>query len=259
MSTAPLYRESSGDGALPLVCLHGWGLNLRVFDGLRARLAPHAFIGVDLPGHGASSWIAGQETFEAQVTRLLDALPERCNLLGWSLGGQLAIEVAHSAPQRVQHLVLVATTPRFAADAHWPQGMAAPVLERFAAQLQQDARATLREFLQLQVRGSRDVAAALAQLEAALLAHGEAQPPALAAGLGILRQLDLRGRLPELAASTLVISGQHDRITPPLAGRYLAAQIKGARYVELPRAGHAPFLSHEEDVAQLLRDFLQQP
>jgi len=257
MTHMPLHQESSGEGEVPLVCLHGWGMNLRVFDGLRAALLPERrVIAIDLPGHGASPWHADHSSFDAQVQWLLAHLPARCALLGWSLGGQLALALARRAPARIAQLVLVSTTPRFAAGTDWTHGMSHAVLQRFADHLASDWRGTVRDFLHLQVRGSRDAAAALRLLEQALQAHGQAQPQALQAGFEILQQLDLREHLPQLQVPALVITGQHDRVTPPGAGVYLAQQLPRARHVELARAGHAPFLSHPTEFTPVLREFL---
>ena len=153
-------------------------------------------------------------------------------------------------------LVLVATTPRFVADAQWTAGMAPVVMQRFADQLARDWHATVEEFLQLQVRGSRDATTALAALQSALQDHGEAQPQALAAGLDILRDADLRAVACGIATETLVLSGQHDRITPPEASAWLAAKMPRARHLSLPRAGHAPFLSHAPAFTDALIKFL---
>ena len=54
-----------------------------------------------------------------------------------------------------------------------------------------------------------------------------------------------------------MVSGQHDRITPSGAAGWLAATMPRARTVELPRAGHAPFLSHQPDFTQALLEFLE--
>ena len=62
---------------------------------------------------------------------------------------------------------------------------------------------------------------------------------------------------PRIDIETLIISGQHDRITPPGAATWLAAAMPGARVIELPRAGHAPFLSHAPDFTRELRAFLE--
>jgi pimeloyl-[acyl-carrier protein] methyl ester esterase len=253
-----LYSESAGSGGLPLVCLHGWGLNLRVFDALREDLAPsRQVIAIDLPGHGASGWDAACAGFDAQVAAVLETLPERCMLLGWSLGGQLALQIARQAPARIARLVLVATTPRFVAQDDWPHGMTPGVMQRFAAQLAGDWHQAVDDFLQLQVRGSRDATVALAALKRALREHGEALPAALAAGLRLLETVDLRAAAAQIDIETLVVSGQHDRITPPGASVWLAATMPRARAVELPRAGHAPFLSHAPDFTRALREFLE--
>ena len=242
---------------LPLACLHGWGLNGRVFDGLDADLsATRPLQSIDLPGHGASPWDPGRASLLAQAEQVVALLPERCVLLGWSLGGQLALHIAARWPDRVSKLVLVATTPRFVAGEGWAAGMAPELMQRFASQLARDWHATVDEFLHLQVRGSRDATAALAALQRALREHGEARPEALAAGLEILRTTDLRTAVASIRLDTLVISGQHDRITPPGASDWLATAMPCARVVQLPRAGHAPFLSHAPDFIHALTDFL---
>jgi pimeloyl-[acyl-carrier protein] methyl ester esterase len=252
-----LPRESVGAGPLPLVCLHGWGLNLRVFDALREALGGcRPVISVDLPGHGAREWDPSRADLAGQVDQLQALLPARCILLGWSLGGHLALALARRMPARLAGLILVASTPCFVARASWPHGMDPAVMERFAAQLREDWQATVAEFLHLQVRGSREATTALAALQRALAQHGEAQPEALEAGLRILREVDLRPEVASLDIPTLVLSGQHDRITPPGASAWLAATLPRARHVSLARAGHAPFLSHAPEVTTALRDFL---
>jgi pimeloyl-[acyl-carrier protein] methyl ester esterase len=55
----------------------------------------------------------------------------------------------------------------------------------------------------------------------------------------------------------LVIAGQYDRVTLPAASRALAEALPDARYVEIRRAAHAPFLSHTTEFAALVTKFLQ--
>jgi pimeloyl-[acyl-carrier protein] methyl ester esterase len=255
-----LHTECEGHGARTLVMLHGWGVNLRVFDRLSAALsAEFRCLRVDLPGHGRSplpntdAW--SQESLATQIAAILPRTP--FVLLGWSLGGQLALELAKRFPEHCRALLLVATTPKFVASADWPHGMNATVANKFATALQQDYERTVADFLELQVRGSQQSSAVLHELQAALLAHGAAQPRALSRGLQFLYDTDLRAALPQIATPALVISGQYDRITPPAATRALAQQLPNARLLELPRAGHAPFLSHCAEVAAATREFLE--
>ncbi|MFO1400374.1 MAG: pimeloyl-ACP methyl ester esterase BioH [Steroidobacteraceae bacterium] len=250
-----LHGETLGAGP-PLVLLHGWAMNLGVFDALAAALAPHHTVTrLDLPGHGRSPWREGLGA-DAAADWLLESLPERATLVGWSLGGQLALRMAARAPARIARLVLLASTPRFLATADWPHGLAAAALQGVAAGLARDPARTLEEFLELQVRGGAGAEAALATLHGALATHGAARPQALAAGLDWLAAGDLRQLAPALALPVLLVNGQNDRVTPPDAARAFAGLLPRARLVELRRAAHVPFLSHPAAVLAALQEFL---
>ncbi len=243
--------------ALPLVCLHGWGMNLRVFDLLRDALATtRETLAVDLAGHGASPWAEGHAHFDTQVDDVLAVLPPRCVLLGWSFGGKLALQLAARHAARIAVLVLVSATPKFAQSADWPHGMDARSMRAFRTVLEQDWQQTLNDFVWLQLRGSRNAEAAQRVLESALAQQGAPHPDALRNGLDLLGTLDLRACAREVTQPTLLVSGQHDRVTPPGAARWLAAALPQAQLVEVPRAGHAPFVSHPQEVAAALRGFL---
>ncbi|HVO44815.1 MAG TPA: pimeloyl-ACP methyl ester esterase BioH [Steroidobacteraceae bacterium] len=254
-----LYTEVTGRGP-DLVLLHGWALNLRVWDGLAAVLRPHfRLIAVDLPGHGRSAWTSGRCTPAEQawlVHQTLEPISDRYSLLGWSLGGQIAIDLAAATPAQIDRLILVATTPKFVASDDWPRGAAPSSIAALATKLRRDYQRTVSDFLELQVRTSETGQELLTQLRASLFAHGAAQPEALQCGLDILAGNDLRPSLQHVQARTLVIAGQYDRITLPEASRELAALLPSARYEEFPRAAHAPFLSHREEFAALIRSFL---
>jgi pimeloyl-[acyl-carrier protein] methyl ester esterase len=184
------------------------------------------------------------------------AVPQGAVLLGWSLGGMIALELARSEPALAVALVLVATTPKFAAGDGWEHGMPAPLLDEFATGLASDHRGTIQNFLTLQTRGDQNALVTLRQLRRALEAHGEPERLALAAGLEVLRTADLRDALPSIAVPALVIAGDHDRLTPPQAGRAIAEALPHARFVQVPRSGHAPFLSHGSEVLREVLPFL---
>jgi pimeloyl-[acyl-carrier protein] methyl ester esterase len=186
----------------------------------------------------------------------LASVSNRYSLLGWSLGGQIALDLAAAMPGQIDRLVLVAATPRFAQSPDWPYGMPPAVITKLATQLRQDYRRTVSDFLELQVRGSIEGSGVLDKLRHALFVHGEAQPGALEAGLNTLATSDLRPTLSHVKAPTLVVAGRNDRITAPAASRALAQALPDARYVEMRRAAHAPFLSHRGEFAALVDRFL---
>ena len=264
-----LYTEVRGSGPA-LVLLHGWGLNVRVWDGLTAALCERfRVIAVDLPGHGRSVWLPERSSLQeqaAQIAETVAAIATEYSLLGWSLGGQIALQIAAARHGRgarrpalaatVDRLVLIATTPRLTASPDWPHGAPAERLAAQAEGLETDYRRTVSDFLELQVRGSAGSAAALEQLRAALFAHGYPGVAALARGLDLLRETDLRPLLADITLPTLVIAGQYDRVTLPAASHALADSLPNARYVEIRRAAHAPFMSHLPELSALIRDFL---
>lgn len=256
VAAATSNADAIAAGALPLVMLHGWGMNLRVFDALRAQLPRLPTWAMDLPGHGRSPWSADVAGFEAQCAAVLAALPPRCVLLGWSLGAKIALALAARAPARIAALVLVAATPKFAHAADWPHGMQQGPLRAFRSVLEQDWQQTLEDFIWLQVRGSQHADAVAAALAGALQAHGAPRREALLAGMQLLEQVDVRALVPQVRQPVLLVTGRNDRVTAPAAAQWLAQALPQSTLQILPRAGHAPQLSHAGDLAALLRAFL---
>lgn len=251
-----LAAETAGRGP-PLVMLHGWGLHSGVWAGVLPLLqACFRVTRVDLPGHGASR--DGTVAFDVRsiAAAVAAVAPPRAAWLGWSLGGQVALAAAAGGAQRVERLVLVATTPRFVTAPDWPCAMAAEVLAEFAAALAADYRKAVDRFLALQLRGDRHATELLRVLRAAVFARGEPSPAALAAGLDLLAKTDLRGDLHAVAVPALVLSGRRDRLTPPEAGRRLAAALPRGEYACFATAAHAPFLTDPGAFAARVSAFL---
>ena len=250
-----LAVDVSGRGP-HLTMLHGWGLNGAVFNGVRDALAKRYTLHiVDLPGHGRSQ-ATGITTLATMVDAVASAIPEKSHVLGWSLGGQVAIELARRYAQRVDKLVLVATTPCFLQRKNWPHAVLPAVLADFGARLSNNYAATIKSFLALQVLNQPNMRDTMAKLQQDITARGGVDPAALNAGLTILETTDLREQLQNISQSSLVLQGDHDALTPEAAGRWLADHLPQARYVMLAHAAHAPFLSHRDVFLNELNIFL---
>ncbi|HKK03717.1 MAG TPA: pimeloyl-ACP methyl ester esterase BioH [Gammaproteobacteria bacterium] len=253
-----LHARTRGSGPA-LVLLHGWGLHSGIWATLAPELARNFSVTcVDLPGHGRSPPLPAtpaSDGLDAWAEAVAAAVPPGAAWLGWSLGGQVALTAA-LAGHDVRQLVLVATTPRFLASPGWPCGMDPAVLAGFANGLAGDQRRTLRKFLALQLRGDRRAASLLQTLSAVLEAGGEADTGALETGLAILAGTDLRERLAGIAQPALVIAGERDTLTPPDAGRRLAAALPAGRFELLAGVAHAPFLAAPGRFGELLSAFL---
>lgn len=246
----------------PLLLLHGWAMSSAVFGEALQNLSNEFCVLVpDLPGHGQST--AGKDySLDSLVKELavwiegLDLTDVR--LLGWSLGGQIALRLAGLTKQRLSRLLLVATTPRFVADHQWPHGLAEGQVRIMARGLQRRFDKTLDDFFSLQF-GEQEISPVRRQWLNEHLSPTVAPPQQEAAlgGLEILRTSDLREELVAIEVPTLVLHGTEDEIVPLSAGRYLAETLPQARFQFLEGTGHAPFLSCPEQVFQLWREFCQ--
>lgn len=222
-----------------------------VWRSVRDRLAEHFHLHlVDLPGHGFSSPCAfdsQRNTSDRMLELIAEILPESCIVCGWSLGGEIAIELALHEPARVKKLVLVSTTPCFTKRENWQWGMETSMLQLFAQNLKRDYATTMKRFLTLQVSGGIDSSSALSQLRKSLAERREPDETALEAGLRILLTSDLRDKLKYIRQPVLLLHGENDVITHPDAAKWMNGQLQESELILLSRCGHAPFLSHPDE------------
>jgi pimeloyl-[acyl-carrier protein] methyl ester esterase len=247
---------------LPLALLHGWGQHGGIWQQLLERLytaaAPADTCNFDLPGHGAAP--AAPYVLDALVDHYAHRAPAECVLVGWSLGGMLALRWAQRHPQQVKKLILFSTTPCFGARPDWPHGAALEVQQAFAAQIAAAPERGLQRFADLLAEGEHDVRGTRRALRAHLAAAPVPATESLAAGLQFLAATDLRAEL--LAAPPpqplLLIHGEADTITPFAAALWLAAHLPQARLHALAQCGHAPMLSHASEAAAVIQAFLDE-
>lgn len=247
-----LWHTQQGSGP-DLVLVHGWGMHAGIWGDLPRQLAAHFRVTIlDLPGHGRSHAAFTEATLTAFTDAVAEVSPASAIWLGWSLGSLIALDAARRYPDRVTKLVLVSATPKFVQAVDWPHAVEADVFAGFARSLARDYRGTLLRFLSLQIGGDDSTRALLKTLRTQIFEHGEPQAAALAAGLSILQQSDLRASLPQIQVPAVVVHGSHDRLAMPAAGEYLAAHLPRARLWRIAGAGHAPFLSHAAAFAESL-------
>ncbi len=256
-----LAWRTLGDGP-PLVLLHGWAMSSAVFAEVMPQLAEsHRVLALDLPGHGLSDSpaIYTLNGLADDVAAWLVAVGiDRCALLGWSLGGQIAMQLTADRPQLAARLLLISSTPCFTATEGWAGGLPGGQVRAMERQLRRSYELAMSDFFARMFEGE-DVPRERYR-EIIRFAVRSGQLPAAADVLGcldILRNADLRSMLPVLDRPTLVHYGGKDSITPALAGDYLAMTIPGARGVCWDGIGHAPFLSRPVASVSLWQEFLQ--
>ena len=190
---------------------------------------------------GTSDWEPGEPSLYAQSLALMLHSAERTTLLGWSMGGMVAIEVARFFPELVDALVLCGSSACFTAKPNegYSQGLASEQLRAFRLALQSEPLATLERFFSAVYSGEdvsdqtlRDKVAAAMAMESEVLLHG----------VRYLQHSDLRAFLPHITARTMVLHGEQDMIIPPSAGRYLIERLGShATSVFFPDGSHGMF------------------
>lgn len=247
--------ETLGGGP-PLVLLHGWAMHSGIFAPLSERLAQRFTLHlVDLPGHGINADCTTALTLDAVAAKVSELTPP-APWLGWSLGGLVALYAAQTRPQSVRGLIMLAASPRFVRAPDWPEGMDRQVFIGFAKELARDYQATIDRFLMLEAQGSDHVRDELRLLRAQVFAICQPSPQRLCEGLALLQESDLRAGLSQLQMPSLWIAGRRDRSVFPQAMQAAAALAPASRFLQIEHGGHAPFLSHADEVAQAVADFM---
>jgi pimeloyl-ACP methyl ester carboxylesterase len=239
-----LFYTVSRRGGPALILIHGaGGSHLHWLAALR-RMPGATVYAVDLPGHGRSEGPGREhiEDYVADIVRFMDAVGvSRGVLVGHSMGGAIAQMTALMAPERVAGLVLVGTGARL---------RVAPAL---LDGILQDARGALALITEWAWGPEADPA---------MVARGRqmmarVNPRVVWGDFAACDRFDIRERVGEITAPTLVITGSEDRMTLPRFGQWLAERIPGARFVLVEGAGHMVMLEKPDQVASAVLEWLK--
>lgn len=216
---------------------------------------------LDNRGIGSSVNRGGGLTVEAMADDALAVMDaeelDRFHVVGHSMGGLIAQEVALRAPRRVKSLSLLCTFARGAQGARMTPAMMLAALRTRVGTRAMRRRAFLQLVVPPEIMAARSTAT-LADELGRLFGRDLAEQPAI-----IMKQVQAMGRYDAAdrlgslgAVPTLVVSAELDRIARPAFGRQLAAAIPGARFVVLPGAGHGVPILDPRSINDLLRAHL---
>ena len=242
-------KAAGGSETAPIVLVHGFGGDLNTWLFNQPDLAEtHAVYALDLPGHGRSGKDVGAgdlATLSGALGAFLDALGiGRAHLVGHSLGGAVALELALGRPEATASLTLIASAglgPEIN-GAYIDGFIAAGRRKEMKAVLQMlfaDPQAVGRDMVEEVLRYKR-----LDGVEAALRGIAGAVFP------GGRQGTVLAGRLSELAQPVQVIRGREDRILPPAQTEGLPANVA---VTMIENAGHMPQMEAAAEVNRLIR------
>jgi 2-succinyl-6-hydroxy-2,4-cyclohexadiene-1-carboxylate synthase len=256
------YNVITAGTGVPLMLLHGFTGCADSWSEIQPKLAAaFRLIMPDLLGHGRSEAPADPSRYRMErcvddLVSILDLMGlEQCGLLGYSMGGRVALAAALSYPRRFASLILESASPGLASEAQRRQRVASDNeladfiehdgVERFVARWERLPLFSTQERLRPAVR---------ARLRRQRLAN---QPTGLAnslRGLGTGVQDPLWDRLGSLRLPCLIMAGELDLKFVEIARR-MAAAIAGSRLALIADAGHAVHLEAPEEFVRLVTDF----
>lgn len=238
------------------VLLNGWGSNHALWQGLIAHL-PGDKRFIDLPDHddSLSGQLSPARSWQGWAEFIAEQMPANCILIGWSLGGMLATQVAALVPKRVRALITLACNPCFVAKDDWPDAMAVDVFTRFCADFEVQPAKTWSRFCALQAQGDSARKDVLQRLKLP-------GPPSPKVALGWanqlqwLAQIDNREVLKRLSCPHLHLYGEGDGLVPASVVGAVASFGHADTHI-FPNIGHAPHISDPKAVSARVLLWLQ--
>ncbi|RWW93324.1 alpha/beta fold hydrolase [Aestuariirhabdus litorea] len=237
--------------SLPVaVMIPGWSMPTTAFEPLRAALGCVESRVLSLPGYEApvadpTLWQAP----EALENALLEQIPDRpVVLVGWSLGGILALMLAARAPQRVAGVMLLTCNPCFVARDNWP-GMAVETFDQFTHGVAESPALTLRRFQQLCCQGSPEARRQARWLREEVAFTGSQQ--VLLSSLALLGD-DYRGLMDRVSQPLLALLAQEDGLVPVALAEQLGCEVS-----VIEDSGHLLLADQADTVAEHLKSLLE--
>ena len=251
--------------ALHLIFIHGWGMNQGIWQSFlhycESRwLGNVTFEAIDLPGFGSNYEHDLQPyNIDAVTNYVKQVLRPNTVVVGWSMGGLVAQRLADIGDSNLFAQIQIASTPRFLQADNWP-GIHSEVLEQFNKQLSAGHLRVLKRFLSIQCLGLNKPKEQMKLMLEAICHFPLSSSETLAKTLQLLSGTDLR---PSAKSSrtrslpTLRIFGEFDSLVPKRAVSLIEHLYPHDNFHLIPKASHAPFLSHPEDCFNAINIFIK--
>jgi pimeloyl-[acyl-carrier protein] methyl ester esterase len=251
-----LQIASQGQG-IPLVFIHGWGLNSAVWQPCLAELkADFEVITVDLPGFATNK---SYQVTDYSLVEIADAIQQAVGkpavYIGWSLGGLVASQITITSSEQVLGLVTVASSPQFIEQEGWP-GIKANVLALFHQQLAQDTTKTISNFLKIQAMGSPHIRQDIKKIRDLVMQYDQPNRQTLDDSLQLLETSNLADKLCHVNQPFLRLYGKCDGLVPKHVIPLINSLVPHSQSHIFEQASHAPFISHQAEFLTTLKTWL---
>jgi pimeloyl-ACP methyl ester carboxylesterase len=254
-----VFVRDLGEGD-PIVFLHGWPLNHRMFEYQFTHLLDEGFrcIGIDLRGYGESDKPYGDysyDRFADDVRAVLDELDvEGATLAGFSMGGGTATRYMsrHDEAHVDRLALLAAASPVITEKSDFPEGLDESEVNPLIERARTDRAKMNADFADMLFHTDQSEE----MLHWIWSLGMEASGQATVASAKTWRDADLRPDLDDITVPTRVYHGVHDEVTPiEITGEVLAEGIENADLVRFQNSGHGLTADETEKINEELADF----
>ena len=226
---------------MKIILISGWGFPASCWNAVR-----HQLVGLPMSIQTVS-W----EDWLTMGAALLAAEHDRVILIGWSLGGMLALQSAIAHPHKVAACMMISSTARYTADVDYPG-----VDPRSLAQLRKQIARTTEPALTAFADSCAAPQSADSWRDSFLESAMALGPKALDTGLEILATADLRTAAAGLACPLRLLHGDADQVVPMASAQWLTDVAPCCGFERLSGTGHDLPLSHPRAVARSIRSFV---
>ena len=213
-----------------------------IWDAQTGALAGRRVVRIDHPGHGNAPLSDVREVGDLAARVLALAGDETFSFVGLSLGGAVGMQLALTAPERLERLVLACTAARFGDPGQWRERAALVRAEGLAAIVD----AVLARWFTPRFADAGPYRDMLLSVD----------PQGYASCCDALAAWDVRGALAAVRTPTLVIAGAEDPSTPPETVEQIAAEISGARFEVIEHAAHIASVEQADVFNRLIEEHL---
>ena len=180
-------------------------------------------------------------------------------LMGWSLGGMLAVEYAHQHPEKMRGLCTLQMNPKFVAEPGWPTAMTPSVFQEFkqlaAGDEEVDAKKMVKRFGFLVTTKGLDALGDLKKLKTHFSVSSTPSSDTLSQSLELLDTLDARNKLATIDAPQLHIYGEHDQLIPKTVAKQVKALSDRAQIEVIDGVSHLPCYSANRLLIKRINEF----
>ena len=245
--------ESLGAGH-PIIFIHGWAMNKDVFQPFFEKLDKNKYqlLFFDLPEMDEN------DAWEMCINQINEEIQnynfDSFDIFGWSLGGQVAIEIYRLNREKVKKIILASSTPIFVNNDLWQFGLNEVIFENFAKSIMSDQKKTLTNFFNLQLLGQESKKAILNYLTKCVASKG-ININSLKFYLSHMRNNNFLKFMGNMNCDIYLIAGDQDKIVPIQSQTFMQKNIRNVKKtIFINKASHVPFLSHPDECAAYLDD-----